>query len=190
MSAELLPSIRLVYDKNDRVVYGDNTVESVTLKNDTGNEIIIQRIACAGPKLSFIECVVSAVSEEYSEIKGYDDKQKFIEQLLYEIKLYFATNKEYRLNTLKELDISKDTLYEYIDNREQLDDLLLENIAEILQVGIAVYNLYTDKIELVKNTEDYRDIYINIGKTKDRYELLGYGTELIQTGFDKLIDEI
>ena len=179
--SKLIDSLELMYDKEKNIVYGDNAVEDLNII--TSNDKSLVRIACAGPKMCLIECLVNANNGDYSRENDYYEKQKFIEQLIHEIIFYYKSGDDkLGRQTADDLDISLDTLYDKIKNREDYDELLLESIASFLFIGVAVYNIESDNIEFVRKTKAYRKRYVNIGKTRDRYELLG-----IDDGESKII---
>jgi hypothetical protein len=181
--SELVASQQLTYDKIKKIVYGDNRVQSTKLT--TSKEDPIVRIACAGSKMCVIECLVTPNDSEYCEIENYYEKQRFIEQLLHELKLYYSSkNNKVGKQEAKKLDISLSDLYNKIENREEFDDLLLENIANFLSIGVAVYDVEKDKLVFKKKSKIYRKRYINIGKTKSRYELLGIDSSTQQKDID------
>nr|QBK89804.1 MAG: OTU-like cysteine protease [Pithovirus LCPAC101] len=169
---ELIDSLDLMYDKEKNIVYGDNAVGNLEITAKDGRPLV--RIACAGPKMCLIECVVNANNSDYSREKDYYEKQRFIEQILHEILFYYKTGDDKVGKQLADkLDISLRTLYDKIENREDFDELLLETIASFLFIGVAVYDIESDNIEFIRKSKIYRKRYINIGRSKDRYELLG-----------------
>ncbi len=192
-SGDIKTSIKLSYDSINGEAYGDNKVENIKCSWYTQYPVV--RISSAGPYTCFIECILNSFDNDYQKTRSYREKQKYISQLKYDLqnallypstinpnKLYGTILSESTGNSIGQLkQMMNDTYY---------DNILLNYISEILSIGIYIYEIDNEDIKYVINskiTETIKDRgYVLLGKSSERYELLGVKTEVpyIQTIFN------